>query len=319
MSPVGWLFGAIFVILVIVIIIWVARLSYKPPPLQPCNTNDPLLQLPLWRNGGVFLSRIHLGDATHTITFTVVPDTGSRELIVAGPNCNGCDPSNGVWNFSIGSNVSDGLDHQILYAGGQSTQYIPWRAYLKDYSDNKQVDFGVIANSKSPDGDPLNVMGLQEGGFLDELCGNKEVLFDFSNGRLSIGNVSPLIPAGASTFTLQEPSSGIRFVMGHVTGLSIDGQPVTANLVPNLAILDTGSTDTYVSPDLLKLLQNGSHTVMITFDNNGQSTPITFKSTPNSVDTESFPFPNTMVLGNRWLSQYNLAILYDQHQIQMFH
>jgi hypothetical protein len=320
MNPVGWIIGVFLILVIMGLIIWmVLRYDYKPPPLQPCNTDQPLLELPLWQSGGVFLTQIHLGDATHTIAFNVVPDTGSRELIVAGPNCKGCDPTDGVWDFSIGQNVSGGLSHSILYAGGQTSQYVLWQAYLKDYSDNKQVDFGVITSSSSSEGDPLNVMGLQEGGFLEDLCGAKEVLFNFSQGRLDIGNISPMIPATASTFSLQEPSSGILFVMGRVTGLAIDGQPVAANLVPQLAIFDTGSTDTYVSPDLLKLLNTGNHTVTITFDNNGSPTPVTFRSTPNNVATESFPFANSMVLGNRWLSQYNLAIKYDQKQISMFH
>ena len=200
-----------------------------------------------WR---CFLTQIHLGDATHTIAFNVVPDTGSRELIVAGPKCNGCDPTDGIWDFSIGQDVSGGLNHQILYAGGQSSEYVLWQADLKDYSDTKEVDFGVITSSTSSQGDPLNVMGLQEGGFLDDLCGPKEVLFNFSQGRLYIGNISPMIPASALTLSLQEPSSGILFVMGRVTGFAIDGQPVATNVVPQLAIFDTGSTDTYVSPDL---------------------------------------------------------------------
>jgi hypothetical protein len=319
MTLLGWLLGLIFVILVIIVIVSMARLTYRPPPLQPCHTSDPLLELPLWRSGGIFLTQIHLGDATRTLTFTVVPDTGSRELVIAGPNCRDCNRSGGVWDFAIGTNVSGGFDHQIKYAGGQSDSYIPWRADLKDYTDGKQVDFGVITSSASLDGDPLNVMGLQDGGFLDNLCGNREVLFDFPRGRLYIGNLGSLIPPTAPTFTLYEPPSGIRFAMGKVTGLAIDGQPVAANLVPSLAILDTGSTDTYVSPDLLTLLKNGRHTVTITFDNNGQSTPVTFTSTPNSVDTEAMPFSNSMVLGNTWLSQYALALLYDQKQIKMYH
>lgn len=319
MALLGWLLGLVFVILVIIIVLWAVRFSYKPPPLQPCHTADPLLELPLWRSGGIFLTQIHLGDATRTLTFNVVPDTGSRELIITGPNCQNCDRSGSVWDFAIGSNVSGGFDHQIMYAGGQSDRYIPWRAILKDYTDGKEVDFGVVTSSSTPDGDPMNVLGLQDGGFLDDLCGNKEVLFDFSHGRLYIGNVSPMIPPTAQTFTLNEPSSGIRFAMGKVVGLAIDGQPVASNLVPTLAILDTGSTDTYVTPDLLKLLNNGRHTVTVTFDNNGQSTPVTFTSTANSVDTEHLPFANSIVLGNRWLSQYNLAILYDQRQIKMYH
>ena len=55
MSPVGWIIGVVLILVIIGIIVWIAsRYSYKPPPLQPCNTDEPLLQLPLWRSGGVF-------------------------------------------------------------------------------------------------------------------------------------------------------------------------------------------------------------------------------------------------------------------------
>lgn len=316
---IGLIIGILLITLIVFLVYWFLSSTYKPPSLSPCSNGQSLLTLPLWREGGVYFTRIHLGTPNRSISFNVVPDTGSNTLILSGPNCQKCDRGDGVWDPSLGSNVSGGFNHRILFAGGQTTTYVLWRALLLDYIGGKEVDFGMITSSGTPEGTPLNVLGLQRNGFIQQLCGPKNILFDFPRGQLYIGNINDKIPPNALTFTLDESEGSIKFVLGRITSMNIDGRPVPPSITPRRAIFDTGSTNTYVSYDLLKYLSPGSHRVEITFDNEG-STPTTviFDSPAGSVESGSLPISSSMMIGHRWLSNYAIAFKYENHKIQMY-
>jgi len=319
----------IVIILVLLIFYFSPRLLCRFPPLRSCSGSENRLSLPLWLKGGVYMTRLHLGDNNHTLPFDVVPDTGSNILIVSGPLCSQCNRQDGIWNPSIGQDISCGIVEEIRFVGGQRTSYLRWRAQLLDYSPSKQIDFGVIISSITPDGSPLNVLGLQgehSSGlfgkgppFLDSLCGEKNVLFDFPNEKLYIGSISDLVPQHAKQFSLFKPSWGIAFTLGRITQIKIDDNRVAPSITPRFGIFDTGTTLTIVSRDLSYQLV-GSHQVELFFESNTSTNPVSviFNSPAGSVDNGHLPFGSSMLLGNIWLRQYSIAFKHEPDIIIMY-
>ncbi len=331
-----WFLIVSLLIFLLALFLLYPRLFCRSKPPKPCTGSEPRLKLPLWDGGGIFMTRLHLGNETRAIPFEVAVDTGSNILIISGPDCYHCDRNDGVWDMSIGSNISCGVQSTIRFVGGQVTNYLWWRALLLDYSPDlrsgKEVEFGVITSSSSRDGDPLNVLGLQGlstselfgGGpvFLDSLCGEKTVMFDFSGGHLYIGQVNDLLPPSVNPILMTIPSFGIAFTMANITRMSIDGQMNPPSLTPRFAIFDTGSTQTLVSPDLSTLL-SGQHQVTLWFErsspsSNENTVSITFTSPPGSVGSSSLPIGSSLLLGNIWLRQYTLVLKYNTREILMY-
>lgn len=299
-------------------------------PLEDCSGKEQRIELPLIFDpyNGIYRTKIHLGDENNSIRFDVVPDTGSSILIVSGPECANCPRQDGVWNYSLGRRA--GSQGVIRYGGGQETRYIPWRALLRDYDrpddatdgPGKEVDFGVITSTLSPDGRPLNVLGLQgEGpGFLAGVCGEKTVIFDFVHSKLYLGKSDDVLSRAAfkRTFKLLKPPAGPAYILARIKSMKINGNPVPAGIMPEYAVLDTGTTNSIVSPGLGQLLRNPAQ-VEITFDN-GDTTgsSVVFSSTPSNVDVDRIYVPNAMMIGNQWLKNYGIGFLHDQDQIVIF-
>lgn len=323
---IGWF----LLILLLVILLWWAWSNNKLEffntgidlfkPLEECATNQNHLELPLVYDSenGVYRTRIHLGNKNgnkneKSIEFSVVPDLGSSILIVAGPDCPECDRKDGFWDFSLGENISNGSQGTIRY-GSQMTNYLPWQAYLLDYPGGKEVNFGVITRSKSNDDRPMNVMGLTNriNGFLDGLCGEKTVTFDFSNQKLYLGHHPIQNPKYVVPFV---ESSGPEFIMSELKDIKINGQSL--NVVPKYAIWDTGATDTFMSPRLYNEFQKYSYpqTVELIFKNN---ISVKFKSEQHNISAANLPVADAMLIGNYWMRQYNFSIQHDNSNVIIF-
>jgi hypothetical protein len=162
-------------------------------------------------------------------------------------------------------------------------------------------------------------MGLQGEGqsFLDYVCGEKSVLFDYPRQRLYLGNIQDLLPSTTKRISLYKPDSGTAFIVGRVTSVQVDGTTLPANVTPRFAIFDTGTTQTIVSPDLLQALQ-GKRTVNISFEAPTGTVIVPFTIPPGSVEVGHLPFSSSMLIGNRWLRQYAVGFRHQIDEIVFF-
>ena len=332
-------FILILIVFIIVSLSFRGKPSLAPPPVDGCLNNDGRMRLPLIFDPsiGVYRSTIRLGDSKGYVDFSTIPDTGSSVLIVSGPECKSCNPRDGIWDYRLGQNVSNGQQGVIRYGGGQKTIYIPWQAQLMNYDHNyrlgqngetfgigKNVNFGVIKETFSPDGLPVNVLGLQEkaGSFLDGVCGEKTVIFDFPRERLYLGQWDEILfdpKKKRSTFDLSQPKgNGPQYPIATIKSIEIDGEVVKTS-IPRNAIFDTGTTNTIVSAEMARML-GGRREVTFNFEkkvDDGSPSTVTFKIPPGSVEVGQISYPSSIIIGNRWLSQYGVGFRHDQDQFVM--
>lgn len=287
-------------------------------PTEDC-TNPQTLALPLIydSNNGVYVTQVKLGNADgQGVTFTVIPDLGSSILIVSGPNCSACNPAEGIWNLSLGHQIGQNQMGTIKY-GSQVTHYIPWQGQLLNYPNGgKEVNFGVIVDSQSSDGKPMNVMGLtnKPNGFLEGICGKKIITFDFSNQKLYLGEYDQPVKF---SIPFVESSTGPEFIMSEIQSITINGESLPSNVVPKYAIWDTGSTDTFLSPALFNAFSQkaAQQQVDISFTN-GQH--LVFTSVPQNISSANLPMSNSLLIGNYWMRQYNFIIDHESMNVSIF-
>jgi hypothetical protein len=222
----------------------------------------------------------------------------------------------------------------IKYGGGQHTIYIPWQARLMNYEDDsrsgqngigKEVNFGVITETFSPDGLPVNVLGLQEkaGSFLDGVCGEKTVIFDFPRAKLYLGRWDEILfdpKKKRSTFDLSQPKgNGPQYPIATIKSIQLNGEVVKTS-IPKNAIFDTGTTNTIVSPEMARMLE-GRREVIFDFEkklDDGSPSTVTFQIPSGSVEVGQISYPSSIIIGNRWLSQYGVGFRHDHDQFVLF-
>ncbi len=307
------------------------RILIPQSALPPCNGNESRIELPLiWdRSNGIYRTNITLGDKERQITFSAIPDTGSSIAVLAGPECQGCNPRDGIFDTSLGTNVSNGKTGVIRYSGGQQNFYVPWRALFQEdgNGNGRKVNFGVIVNTNSPDGRPLNVLGLAaEGeGFVSQLCGEKTVVFDFPRLKLYLGPSDDILfanPDTVRTFKLLTPQPGTAppFTLARILEMKVNGRPLPDSIVPEFAILDTGTTNQIVPRNLASALRvNGQ--VEITFESYpGDDYPSTvvFNNTASDISVGQLLVPDSMMIGNSWLKQYGVGFQHDIDRTVIF-
>ena len=324
-----WVLVLFVIVLLIISLLWrhhgsnTDSLNYVPkvgpvPPPAICSDQTSYLDLPLTfdRRLGLYMTEVTLNGKV----FRVVPDSGSTNLLVTGSACQDCHPPDGVFDMTIGTDISGGTTRTVSYGGGQKTTFVPWRASLQ-YSNNEShdVDFGVIVNTYSPDGTPQNVLGLERSGFLSTLCGEKTVIFDFPRGRLYIGNVDQTMAGRSSSGPIQmyPSTNNVPFVLGKIKSMSVNGSPIPSSALPTYGLIDTGTTSTITNPTLAPLLKAG--TVDIVFaGTNGQDIHVIFNNRPGTVEVGHLQVPNSVIIGNQWLNQYAVALQYDTNSIEFF-
>jgi hypothetical protein len=276
---------------------------------------------------GVYRSKIRLGNRDRQIEFSVVPDTGSSHLLVSGDQCSNCPLTDGVWDRSLGQDVSQGKKGLVTYGGGQRIIYIPWQAHFMNYnhSNGKEVNFGVVVNSYSPDGIPVNILGLQEkpNSFLDGLCGEKTVVFDFPHNRLYLGKSDDILfpnNGNVTTFHLDNPTNGAFYPIGKIKEIRINGQKIPLGIQPKFAIIDTGTTDTFVLPDFYSYIRSLGAinlTVEIIFEKaniDSYGSSLVFNIPTQTITTQRINHKDSMLIGNSWLRQYVTGFRFDQDQ-----
>jgi hypothetical protein len=290
-------------------------LNFKP--VEKCTKNETLdLPLTYDMSNGVYLTQIKLGNEDgRGVNFNVIPDLGSSILLVSGQECRQCNPRDGIWDPSLGENISNGNIGTIKY-GSQLTRYIPWQAQLLNYpGGGKRVNFGVAIDSVSNDGKPMNVMGLTNkvNGFLEGICGKKIISFDFTKGRLHLGEFNQQL---LKTIPFVESPSGPEFVMSEIASIKINGININLSGV-KYAIWDTGSTDTFLPPALFNqfMQQRPSQQVEITFKN-GES--LTFTSERNNISSSTLPVDGSLLIGNYWMRQHNFSINHENMTVSTF-
>jgi hypothetical protein len=312
------------------------------------SADDLKIVLPLWWDSGigVYKTEIKLGWENLYRKFTVIPDTGSNILIISGPECNKCVPDMGQWDYSIGHQESS-TPQIIRYGGGQTTEYILWRAKLMNYDLNNQyspeVTFGVITSSNIPSGSPQNIMGLQPNGHgflsnLSHLSIDRSIMFDFPRGQLTIGNLNNELPPRGSIFPMIKSPysmSGIDFVCSQIDSIRINNRLIPQENTPLYVHFDTGTTNTIVPPhfyDYVKSLGK-INSIKIKFIGGGiissrnnyfnrQVNPSNFSSEVNfsspTLTTEHLPGNDMIMIGNRWLSNFVFIVAHDTNRIIIY-
>lgn len=321
----------IFFLLIIFLIISFTSFNqpYIPPPIKDCHQESKIsFSLIFDISIGVYRSRVRLGDSKGYVDFSTIPDTGSSILIVAGPDCQQCNPEYGVWNYDLGTSVSDRRG-VIKYGGGQKTIYLPWQAQLLNDDYDQEVNFGVITETFSPDGIPVNVLGLQyrRGSFLDGFCGQKTVIFDFPGEKLYLGKWKEILfnpHKQISTCSLSSPHFGPAYPLAKIESIAIDekGKFKKLSVFPENAIIDTGTTNTIVSAEIAQELKEKKE-VKIKFKKEKRkvdrySSSVIFKIPPGSLVVGQRSYPSSMIIGNKWLSQYGVGLRYEQDQLVFF-
>lgn len=299
----------------------------KPPitfPLQYDNIN------------GVYRTTVYIGSGDHFIPFSVIPDTGSSILIIPGPECKECNENNEIWDYRLGSSIGNKLGI-IKYGGGQTTTYRPWKAELRgglnDTTSQRNVVFGVIIGTMSPDGRPVSVMGLQErkGGFLSEICGERTVTFDYPLLKLHLGKYVPQRPI-ISQFNLNQPTNGPAYPYATVLQMKVDGKEISSSIAPNYVIFDTGTTNTFISPSLNNILQNGkevefvfesrtSRDSLINKDSGiteSSKNSLSFNIDHSSINVGPIAMPGAILIGNQWLKKYGISFRHEDDQFVIF-
>lgn len=302
--------------------------TYKKPfpdlqkyPLETCPRVSRTVELPLRYDNstGVYMTKIRMGDDNKSMFFNVVPDTGSSILLLNGPNCDGCNSADGVWDTSVGKDMSNGQTGVIRYGGQQVTIYTPWRGKFfddnLDDTDGFEVDFGLIRKSTSPDNKPLQVLGIQGGkSFLQALCGDRIVTLDLPAKKLILGATD--VTNGKTVYkTSMVPSpSAVNFNVNRIISMKVNGTTVPS---PNYAVIDTGATQTLVDSGLGNYLKTPG-TVEITFAGPNGNVVIPFNNRSGTVSAERTPFPSSIVIGNRWLSDYGVQLDYENNEINYY-
>ncbi len=304
---------------------------------EVCDGSEEPIILPLIydRRYGIYRTQIRLGTKEKQQTFSVIPDTGSSILIISSPECGDCNPKDGVFDPELGTPIQR-IKGRIRYGGQQISDYYPYKSYLMNYTDKqgrvipKEVEFGLVTQSKSSDNEPLQILGLQgEGpGFIQNLC-NQNLLFDFNRGKLVIGVKNEDLNKYSdksneilqSLFDLHHPTTGPAYPMGKIKELRISGSNgVIKSKNYDYAIIDTGSTGT-VFPGFNKLVSSSEPvTLEIDFETNGGSgspKTVRFIVKPDLVADESMPVKNTILIGIKWLKDKVLYIDSDHDKVAL--
>ena len=307
--------------------------------LEKCTGQEQRLELPMYYDNSVgeFLTKLRLGSINQSgqgqvQTIDAVVDLGSTQLLIGSEKCGDCRKNDGIWPSNMGKDVSNGQNKIIRYAGGQVSTIRPTSAYLLDYKSlpgyqqvsdkelGKQVYFGLITHSTSPDAS-LNVLGLadEKQGFLAQLCGEKTVLLDFPGGKLYIGNVDDLLPQGINWIPLNRPSGGgVPYVLAPIEDFRVNGVKLDESIEPKYFLIDNGATDTIVPPELRQYFENARNVEAI-FTINGQQGPsVGFIVPNNSIQYDTLPIPRTILLGNQWMRQYRYVVQYDKKRQAFF-
>lgn len=294
-------------------------LRAEPPPPEVClreNRDTFFLDLPLvWdRRLGLYMTTVSMNGRS----FRTVPDTGSTNLLISGSQCASCNPRDGVFDMREGLDISRGQVRQVAYGGGQKTIYIPWRAHLDVSPTRKEeIDFGVIVQNTSPDGLPLNVLGLSSRGFLSTLCGEHTIVFDFLRGRLTIGRNPTFInnPGLTAPIRIFPSPYSVPFVLTRVKSITVNGTPLPTSILPRYLLIDTGTTSTITNPALAQALIPGKIDIILE-GLNGEDVPISFENRRGDVEVGKLQVPDAIIVGNQWLNEYAVAFQYDQNSIQ---
>lgn len=351
----------IIIVFVLILIIlhhqnpYIAQSFFSPPtPTKPCSDHNGPLILPLIynRRQQFYTTKITLGDPNkeYKTVIEAVPDTGSTKFILSGSDCEGCDPTDGVWDTRYGTQLSS-YPRQVTYGGGQVSTYYPWRGYLYGYKNSsgqpnpKEIDFGLVYKNRSPFYSPENVIGLQpkSDGFFSSLCGEKSLLFDFPNNKLVIGDLDNYLPGivggngGDShkrviTFGMFTAEGSVPFIIGKVKLFQLIDTlnkriDLPYDLIPRRVIFDTGTTQTLVRPELYRYLKRYNETEtndIVAIDFQFQE-----KRLDNIRDDILFPVDSRfldlseshilkegdMLIGSGWLRRYGVGFDYDREKI----
>jgi hypothetical protein len=298
--------------------------NLEEKPLASCPKNAKTIELPLIFDPslGIYMTKFRLGDSSQTREFNVAVDTGSSILLVGSEKCIGCLPSYGSFPENIGKDMSNGNIGVIRYGGQQITKYKPWRARFYSLNPNDtegfETDFGLIIDTKSPDGKPLPIIGLQgEGrGFLESLCGRKVVTLDFPRGKLILGSYD-ITSENRYDASLVDMNVTVKYNALEILGIRVNGQNIPSGSIPKYAIIDSGATAVIVDNNLGKYLAPGKIDLIVR-GSNGNPVTLSFNNKSGNVSIESLPVSNSFILGNRWLSQYGLQIDNDNDTATFF-
>ena len=329
---IGILLGAL-------IVIFILRKPKVPAGMQlltESESSNSRLESSLWFDDriGEFKTLIRLGKSVdQQVAFEVIPDTGSHILIVSGPECVKCPVEKGMWKDSLGTLTQ--LQGTISYGGGQVTKYRVWKSNLVDY-DNQPINFGVITDSMFKDSNNVqemqNILGLQDGHitstFLSQLKEPRNVVFDFPKSRFYIGQVDDILESRiVSSWNLIAPQRGLLYPLSFITEMTINGVEVSKDLMPTVAIWDTGTTRSMVDPDLYAYLSSLSASLPSfnfnisfakTFTDVVVSNKTNFNSGLSLIGTEKLPFKRAILIGNQWLSQNGIGFLFSNSRIVIF-
>lgn len=291
------------------------------------------LELPLFFdiNLGLYKTEITLTNGVQTKRFNPIADTGSNKLLVPGSSCISCNRNDGFWDLNYDLNLTraendSGIDLNLIktvrYGGGQISNYIDETGTIIGFDPNDIITFGVIINSKSPDGRSESVMGLQPDseGFLSSLEIDKKIQFDFKGKRLSLGDIS--IPKNlkycAHNIFYPGSTETVKFIVVGIEGLNINGWPVPINLIPRYGMIDVGTTNTIVNSQLYDFIHNKrqhiNHIGMTLEGGSSREIPF-YNSILDYLIVDHLPNNETILIGNQWLKQYSLLIDLDTDRI----
>ena len=336
---IGILLGA----LIIIFFLRKPKVHTEMQLLTKSSYNNSRLESSLWFDDqiGEFKTIIKLGKSVdQQVAFEVIPDTGSHILIVSGPECVKCPVEKGMWKDSLGTLTQ--LQGTISYGGGQVTKYRVWKSNLVDY-DNQPINFGVITASMFKDSidnsnnsnnsnnvqEMQNILGLQDGHitstFLSQLKEPRNVVFDFPKSRFYIGQIDDILESRiVSSWNLIAPQRGLLYPLSFITEMNINGTEVPKDLMPTVAIWDTGTTRSMVDPDLyayLSSLSSPNFKISISFAkmfSDTLSNKTEFNSSLSIIGTEKLPFKRAILIGNQWVSQNGIGFMFSDSRIVIF-
>jgi len=244
-----------------------------------------------------------------TSRFEVIPDTGSRLLLVSGPQCRSCSVSGGLWNRNLGIPTDPTL-RTIEYVGGQSTTYQVHDGYLTE------VDFPIrvgVATASNRQFRPENILGLSgedtDDAFL-KTWPRKRVVFVFDQRRLYLGSIPKhllgIIAQSSKSFPMEFGiAPGIKIMGG-----SLHSDHSEISISSGRVLFDTGTTQS-----LAEIEMSGSSLDL----NTGDST-LSIPLSEFPIVKAPFPLPHgvVLILGNRHLRNFNLDFDYDQKTLTLF-
>jgi hypothetical protein len=284
-------------------------MSSFSPQYEQSAPND-LITLPLWRDVdlGDYQTQVYLNNSP----FTAITDTGSNLFIMNSSDCNKC----------FGSDTNGEYMQTVNYGGGQENHYYTRQATWNN-ANNLSVDVAVSVDATMPGSTPQNILGLSPyNNTLFPALKTQfppEVFFNFPAGKLYIGNTSrvvskqglvyPIVPyRGTSTF------SYVSVPISSSDVLTINGVTIPGSVSPGYLLIDSGTTNTICNQDFYDFVKrNSSNMNEGTFIFTQDSKTLTFRFPLSTLIVEYLPPGKLLLLGNRWLSEFNLRLSYENY------